>query len=230
MGMVRTARARKYTLATIAAPVSADGHRRVKPSVYLSPTAHTTSSSPARVSQIHAMPDFLDEDRAPAVDRDDLSGDVGRAGEEVYRLRDVLGRADAPERRAGDDARALAGLELAVVRPGDRPGGHAVHAHLGRELERERARERGEARLGDAVDRVALERALGMDVDDVDYGPGVLRQLGRRLLADEHGRAQVRADQLLPVRGLDRADLDRKEAGGIVHQQVEAAEGRARRG
>ena len=32
----------------------AEGARRVKPSVYLSPMAQTTSRSPARVSQIHA--------------------------------------------------------------------------------------------------------------------------------------------------------------------------------
>src|SRR5438105_15679940 len=45
----------------------------------------------------------LDEDGAPAVDRDDLAGHIGRAGHEVYRLRDVVRAADARERRGGGD-------------------------------------------------------------------------------------------------------------------------------
>src|SRR5688572_22601794 len=96
--------------------VITDGHSRVKPSVYFRPIAQTTSSSPAMVSQTQAML-FLDEQRAAAIDRDDLAGDVGGAGEEVYRLGDVLRRADARERRGGDDALALRGIELAVFRP-----------------------------------------------------------------------------------------------------------------
>src|SRR5688500_725433 len=174
----------------------AEGTMRVKPSVYLRPVAQTTSSSPARVNQIQAMV-FLEVDRAPAVDRQDLAGDVRRAGEEVYRLRDVLGRADAPQRRRGDDAAALVVGELAVLRPGDGAGRNAVDAHRRRQLDCERARKRGDAGLGDAVQRVAFQRPFGVDVDDVYDGALVFRQVRRRLLRDEQRRAQVRAHQLL---------------------------------
>src|ERR671935_890541 len=85
----------------------------------------------------------LDIEGAPAVHGDDLAGDVGGAGEEVYCLRDVLGTADAPERRGSDDALALAGIELSIVRPGNRPGRHRVYAHRRCKLERERAGKRG---------------------------------------------------------------------------------------
>ena len=48
------------------------------------------------------------------------------------------------------------------------PGRDGVDAHLRRELARERARQPHESRLGDRVHDVALERALGVDVGDVD--------------------------------------------------------------
>src|SRR5690348_4151996 len=105
----------------------------------------------------------LEKDGAAAVDGDDLAGDEGRAGEEVYRLRDVFRRAGARERGRGDDALPLGGRELAVLGPGDRARSDAVHPHLRRELERERARERGQAALRHAVERISLERPLGMD-------------------------------------------------------------------
>src|SRR4030095_1927391 len=93
-----------------------------------------------------------------------------------------------------------------------------------RELDGERARERGEAGLGDGVNGVAPERTLGMDVDDVDDRARVLRELRSRLLADEERRAQVGADELFPVRKLDGTHLDREEARGVVDEEVEAAE------
>src|SRR2546430_1167478 len=73
--------------------------------------------------------------RAAAIDRDDLPGHIRRAGEEVHRQRDVFRRADAPERRGGEDARALGLVELAVLWPGDRARRDAVDAHARRELE-----------------------------------------------------------------------------------------------
>src|SRR6185312_7769756 len=172
-------------LPSMAAPVITEGHRREKPSVYLSPIAQTTSRSPARVSQIQAMRFSLDEDRAAAVDRNDLPRDVRRGGEEVDCLGDVLRRAHARERRGRDDAAALGGIELVVLGPGDGAGRHAVYAHARRQLDRERPRERRKTRLGDAVERIALERALGVNVDDVDDRALVLRELGRGFLADE---------------------------------------------
>ena len=109
----------------------------------------------------------------------------------MYRLRDVFRRACTLQRRRADDAFALVGGKLAVLRPGDRAGRDAVHAHVRRELERERARGGGEAGLGDAVDRIALERALGVDVDDIDDLAPVLRELRRGRLRDEQRRALV---------------------------------------
>src|SRR5712671_6819577 len=105
----------------------------------------------------------LDEDGAPAVDRDDLAGHIGRAGQEVYRLRDVLRAADARERRRRDDALALPGIELPVFGPRNRTRRNAVHAHFRRELDRQRARECRQSGLCDAVERIALERTLGVD-------------------------------------------------------------------
>src|SRR6185295_6745672 len=156
--MVRTASPRSHTLAIIAATVIAEGTRRVKPSVYLRPIAHTTSSAPASNSQSQAMNRLLDEHRAPAVHREDLPGDVRRAGEKGDRARDVLGRAETGERRGGEDALAFRVRKLPVLGPGDGAGRDAVDAHARRELDGERARERGEAGLGHAVERVALER------------------------------------------------------------------------
>src|SRR5690348_10722395 len=115
-----------------------------------------------------AMRGILDEDRAPAVHRDDLSGDVRGAGEEVYRLGNVFRAANPAERRSLDDATALRGFELPVLGPGDGARSNAVHPHLRRELDGEGARHGGKAGLGDAVDRIAFERTIGVDVDDVD--------------------------------------------------------------
>src|SRR5258708_30220188 len=134
------------------------------------------------------------------MDCEDLPGDEGRAGEEVYRLGDVLGRADARERRRGEDARALGHLELAVVRPGDGARRDAVHANLRRELDRKRARERGKPGLGDAVPPVALQGPLGVDVDDVADRAPVFRLLPRRFLPDKQRRSKVWSNTLLPVR------------------------------
>src|SRR5438309_4959143 len=110
----------------------------------------------------------LDIDGAPAIHRDDLTGDIGGAGEEVYRLCDVLGTAHAGKRRGGNDALPFRRVELPVFRPRDRAGRHRVHAHGGRQLQCQRAGHRSQARLGDAVHRVALERPIGVDIDDID--------------------------------------------------------------
>ena len=68
------------TLATIAARVATDGHRRLKPSVYLRPTAQPTSQRPAmnRISQ--AKPEFVTGllgAGEEGVGRSDGRGDVG---------------------------------------------------------------------------------------------------------------------------------------------------------
>src|SRR6266404_5153992 len=111
----------------------------------------------------------LNIDGAPAIHGDDLTGDIGGAGEEVYRLRDLLGTAHACKRRGGNDALSFGGVELPVFGPRDRAWRHRVHAHRGRELECQRAGHRGQARLGDAVHRIALERALGVDIRSEEH-------------------------------------------------------------
>jgi hypothetical protein len=63
-----------------------------------------------------------------------------------------------------------------------------------------------------------------MDIDDVHDRALVLGQLRRGLLGDEEGRAQVRADELLPVRRLHRAHRHGEERRGVVHQDVQAPE------
>ena len=108
----------------------------------------------------------------------------------MYRPRDLLWRAEARQRRSGEDALALGGLELAILGPGDGAGRHRIHSDIGRELEGQRPRQRDQARLGDAVDEVALQRALGMDVGDVDDRAAALGELRRRLLGDEQRRAR----------------------------------------
>jgi hypothetical protein len=54
-GSVRIAHPSSTTLTIIAAAVPTLGHRRVKPSVVLSPIAQATSKTPATTSTIHAM-------------------------------------------------------------------------------------------------------------------------------------------------------------------------------
>src|SRR6185312_3101990 len=96
----------------------------------------------------------LEIHRAAAVDRENLPGVEGRAGEKVYRLRDLLGLAQARERCRAEDTSTLGRRELAVLGPGDRARRDRVDAHRRRELDGERARERGEPRFGDAVDEI----------------------------------------------------------------------------
>ncbi len=105
------------------------------------------------------------------------------------------------------------------------PGRDGVDADLRRELARERAGEPDEPGLGDRVDDEILERALGVDVGDVDDRALRLAQRRRRRLRQEQRRAQVGADQVLPVLGGDVADRRLEERRRVVDQRVEAAEG-----
>ena len=115
---------------------------------------------------------------ATTVDSEDLAGDVGRLEQqEAHRAGDVARAAFALQQGVADDGGALGRRELVVVRPFDRPRGDAVHPHLGRELERERAGEAGEAGLRGAVQRIVTQRPLGVDVDDVDDGAAAAAQL-----------------------------------------------------
>ena len=54
-----------------------------------------------------------------------------------------------------------------------------------------------------------------MDIDDVHDAAFVLGELRRRLLRNEERRAQIRADELFPVRRFNLAHLHRKEADAL---------------
>jgi len=100
---------------------------------------------PERVNLLRrAAPErrFLQVDRAPAVHGEDLPGHVRRAGEEMHRARDVLRRAGAPSGVEATMRRRSSSENCPSLGPGNRAGRDAVHPYLGRELERERARER----------------------------------------------------------------------------------------
>ena len=120
----------------------------------------------------------------------------------MHGLRDVVGRAFALSGVCEMIRWRDSSSKDVVVGPQDRSGRDRVDAHLGRELARERARERDEAGLGDRIDDVALERSLGVDVGDVDDRALRLAQRRCRGLREEQRRAQVGADQVVPVAGV----------------------------
>ena len=110
------------------------------------------------------------------------------------------------------------------------PGATPFTRTARRELERERARQRGEPGLGDAVERVALQRPLGVDVDDVDDRALVLRQLA----APPPAQMNSGARRFEPISssqcdGSIAPTATGKKRRGVVHQQVEPAEALERR-
>src|SRR4051812_25977444 len=85
-------------------------------------------------------------DRSPAVEADDLAGDVRPAGdEEVDEIRDILRGPRAAERNAVEIFLSLR-LRI-IVRPIDHAGGDAIDGHLGRELARQPKRQVRQRRL-----------------------------------------------------------------------------------
>ena len=124
-----------------------------------------------------------------------------------------------------DDALARKLVERLVVGPEDRSRCDGIHADLGRELARERARQPDQSRLGDAVDDVVLERALGVDVGDVDdRALRLLRARGAAACAMNSG-----ARRLAPIRSSQSSTVISptgvwKNARSVVDQRVEPAE------
>ena len=109
------------------------------------------------------------------------------------------------------------------------PGRNAVHADLGTELLRERAREHVQAGLGGAVHRVVAQRAQRVDVDDVeDEAARICCSAGAAACDRNSGTLRLRAQQVVPRGRRDLADLRGVESRGIVHQHVERAEVRDR--
>src|SRR5262245_36547608 len=90
---------------------------------------------------------------SPPVHSNDLAGNVGGVGDqESYRPRYVVGLADALQGGLVDDALARHFVApRIVVGPQYGAGGDAVHPHLGTEVARQRASERGEPALGGDV-------------------------------------------------------------------------------
>src|SRR5262252_9533699 len=104
-----------------------------------------------------------------AIDVDRLSRHIGRLSKQkMHGPGDVVGGAFALERRVRNDPLARQFIEGVVVGPEDRSWRHGIYTNLGRELARERSRESDQARLGDAVNNVILQRPLGVNVSDVD--------------------------------------------------------------
>ena len=112
---------------------------------------------------------------------------------------DVLGLARALERRLPDDPGAQLVRHAVAFGPQDCARGHAVHAHVGAEILRERAREHREAGLRGAIHGVIAQRPLRVHVDDVD--DDALRRAQRRQqrLGEEQRRLQIAADEIVPL-------------------------------
>jgi hypothetical protein len=92
------------------------------------------------------------------------------------------------------------------------------------QLDGQGARQPRQAGLGGAVERVVLQRPLGVDVGDVHDGAARQGQVRGRRLGQEQRRLEVGADEVVPFALADRAERRGEEAGGIVHQRIEAAE------
>ena len=162
--------------------------------------------------------------RPAAVDVEHLTGDVPRLGEqEAHRARDVLRAAGPLEQRVVDDGGAPRVVET-VLRPNDRPGRNGIDAHLGRQFDGQRARQAEQAGLGRAVERIAGERALAVDVGDVDDRPVRRPQLRRRRLRQEERRLEVAADEVVPGGQVDAPERRGEERRGVVDQCIERAE------
>jgi hypothetical protein len=76
---------------------------------------------------------------------------------------------------------------------------------------------------------MGLERPQRMDVQHVDDEAVALAQRRRRRLRQEQGGFQITAQEIVPLGRRDRADRRGIEAGRIVDQHIEPAEGRERR-
>ena len=165
----------------------------------------------------------LDSEAAPAIHGDHLSGDVRRLGREKERgARDVFGGARSLERSLRDDFRLQRLVEIPLG-PQHGPGRDAIHPHVRAELARERLREHDEPRLCRRVHRVSPERAPGVNVHHVDDEAARRAQRRRCGLREEQRRAQVRADEVVELRGSDGADGRRIESRSVVDEHVDAA-------
>ena len=126
------------------------------------------------------------------------------------------------ESRLRDDFRLQRLVEIPLG-PQHRPGRDAVHPHLGPEFARERLRQHDEPRLCRRVHRVSPERTPGVNIHHVDDEPARLAQRGCCGLREEQRRPQVRADEVVELRGSDGADGCRIKSRSVVDEHVNAA-------
>ena len=123
-----------------------------------------------------------------------------------------------------NDGIARGTVKSLVIRPQDRPRRHGIDPHLGRQLDRQRARQAKQAGLCRAVQGVGRERSFGMDVGDIDHRTTCCTQVRCSGLRQKQRRLEIGADQVVPRRQIDLAERCRKKTRGIIHQCVEPPE------
>jgi hypothetical protein len=133
-----------------------------------------------------------------------------------------------PQGGLADDL-AFQRLVDVMFRPKHRPRRDTVDPDLGAELAGERTGQHREARLGDAVHRVTLQRPQPMDVDDVDDEPAPLGEARDCRLGEKQGCLQIGTDEVVPLRPGDFPHGGGSKARGIVDQHIHAAERSNRR-
>ena len=163
---------------------------------------------------------------AATVDSQNLPRHIGGVEQqETNGSGNVRGMALALEQGAGDDGFALGGRKLIVVGPFDCAGRDAVDAHVWRQLHRQRACQAEQAGFGRTVQRIAAQRTLGMDVEDIDDRTVACSQFRRERLRQKQRAAQVGADQRIPGRVVNVADGGGEKIRSIVYQTIETPEG-----
>jgi len=163
---------------------------------------------------------------APAVNGNDLSGDVRRfVYQKLYGARDVIGFALAFEQRVRDD---LAPLFLVhprlVFRPNDDTGGHGIDAHLWRQLLRQALGQRDQSSLGGAVQQMAVHRSFCVDIRDVHDAALSAAQFCRCRLGQEQRGFQVGSDQVVPLCFIYIRQRGSVKTRSVVDQRVKLPE------
>ena len=123
-----------------------------------------------------------------------------------------------------NDSRALGRRKvIRALWPFDRAGRHRIDPHPRPQFKRQSACQAEQSGLRGAIQRIALERALGVDIGDVDDAAAASFEMGRGGLGKKQRSPQIGTDQVVPGRRVDSADWCGKERGSIVHQCIEPA-------
>jgi histidine ammonia-lyase len=211
----------QYTAASLAA----DNRRLAAPaSLDGGVSSGLQEDHPSLLPLVLMRKDFLDEllDAAPAVDRDDLAGNVGCVSRQKQGgARNVLRGAVALQGGFVDDFPLQLVLHVAL-RPQHRSRCNAVDADFRSQLARQRPGQHREARLGRAVHRMCLEGTQAVDIDHIDDESALPGQARCGGLREEQGSLQVAAHEVVPLGERDLPHRGRVEAGGVVDQDVQA--------